>query len=200
MPTFAVVSSSMRPRRRSEIARAAAAIAERPSSGYMPECAARPWKRTSHRLRIRGAEDDVADRRRLVVHVPDLRARSVAWSNAAAPSSPTSSFGVKSSSMPACGRFSASTRRVPSSIAATADLLSAPRIVPPAFRTTPSSIDRLHRALGRNRVEMRAEEDRRAAAVPVRLDAAVEVPHVRADLRAGVVLVDGQAEVAEVSR
>src|SRR3954452_2245158 len=42
--------------------------------------------------------------------------------------------------MPACGRFSARTRRVPSSIAATADLLSAPRIVPPALRTTPSSI------------------------------------------------------------
>ena len=36
-PTFAVVSSSIRPSRRSEIARAAAAIAERPSSGYMPE-------------------------------------------------------------------------------------------------------------------------------------------------------------------
>src|SRR2546423_1343665 len=42
--------------------------------------------------------------------------------------------------MPPCGRFSARTRRVPSSIAATADLLSAPRIVPPALRTMPSSI------------------------------------------------------------
>ena len=29
----------------SATARAAAAIAERPSSGYIPECAARPWKR-----------------------------------------------------------------------------------------------------------------------------------------------------------
>jgi len=46
VPTFAVVSSSTRPRRRSAIARAAAAIAERPSSGYMPEWDARPWKRT----------------------------------------------------------------------------------------------------------------------------------------------------------
>src|SRR5256885_1051626 len=52
---------------------------------------------------------------------------------------PTSSFGVKSSSIPACGRFSATTRRTPSSIATTAALLSAPRIVPPALRTTPSS-------------------------------------------------------------
>ena len=47
VPTFAVVSSSSRPSRKSAIARAAAAIAERPSSGYMPECDARPWKRTS---------------------------------------------------------------------------------------------------------------------------------------------------------
>ena len=45
-PTFAVVSSSTRPSRRSAIARAAAAIAERPSSGYMPAWDARPWKRT----------------------------------------------------------------------------------------------------------------------------------------------------------
>ena len=28
------------------MARAAAAIAERPSSGTIPECAGRPWKRT----------------------------------------------------------------------------------------------------------------------------------------------------------
>ena len=47
IPTFAVVSSSIRPSLRSEIARAAAAIADRPSSGYMPECAARPWNLTS---------------------------------------------------------------------------------------------------------------------------------------------------------
>ena len=47
VPTFAVESSSTRPSRNSEIARAAAAIAERPSSGCMPECAARPWKVTS---------------------------------------------------------------------------------------------------------------------------------------------------------
>src|SRR5207248_1258606 len=46
-PTFAVESSSTRPSRISEIARAAAAIAERPSSGCIPECAARPWNVTS---------------------------------------------------------------------------------------------------------------------------------------------------------
>ena len=41
--------------------------------------------------------------------------------------------------MPACGRPSWTTRRTASTIAATAALLSAPRIVPAAFRTTPSS-------------------------------------------------------------
>jgi hypothetical protein len=82
---------------------------------------------------------DVADRRRLVVDVAD-RACSRVWSNAGAPSSPTSSFGVNSSSIPRAAGSRASTRRVASSIAATADLLSAPRIVPPALRTTPSSI------------------------------------------------------------
>ncbi len=45
-PTFAVVTSSIRPSRRSAIARAAAAIADLPSSGAIPEWAARPWKRT----------------------------------------------------------------------------------------------------------------------------------------------------------
>src|SRR5438034_3471452 len=68
-----------------------------------------------------------------------MRALSRVWSKAAAPSRPTSSFGVNTSSIPACGRFSLSTRRVASSITATADLLSAPRMVPAAFRTTPSS-------------------------------------------------------------
>ena len=72
VPTLAVVSSSTRPSRRSAIARAAAAIAERPSSGNMPECEARPWKRTSMRTAERRAEDHLADRRRLVVDEAEL--------------------------------------------------------------------------------------------------------------------------------
>ena len=67
------------------------------------------------------------------------RASSRVWSKAPAPSRPTSSIGVKTSSTPACGRESSTSRRAASIIATTADLLSAPRIVPPAFRTTPSS-------------------------------------------------------------
>jgi hypothetical protein len=48
-PTLALVSSSTRPSRKSAIAREAAAMAERPSSGCMPACAAVPWKRKSSR-------------------------------------------------------------------------------------------------------------------------------------------------------
>ena len=63
------------------------------------------------------------DRRRLVVDVPELaRARRV-WSNASAPSSPTSSFGVNRSSTPACGRFSRRIVAAASSIAATGGLV-----------------------------------------------------------------------------
>ena len=47
-PTFALVTSSILPRRRSAIARDAAWIAERPSSGAIPAWAARPWNRTSN--------------------------------------------------------------------------------------------------------------------------------------------------------
>ena len=42
--TFAVVSASIRPRRIAPIARAAASIALRPSSGRTPACAAVPRK------------------------------------------------------------------------------------------------------------------------------------------------------------
>ena len=75
-PTFAVVSSSTRPSRMSAIARAAAWIAERPSSGDMPACAARPWNVISIALRERRAEDDLADRAFLVVDEAELRAQA----------------------------------------------------------------------------------------------------------------------------
>jgi hypothetical protein len=54
----------------------------------------------------------------------------------------------------------------------------------------------LERPLRRNRVEVRAQEDRRPVAVAGRLEPAIQVAHVRADGRSGVVLVDGQTEVA----
>ena len=56
---------------------------------------------------------------------------------------------------------------------------------------------RFERALRRNRVEVRAEKDRHAA-VAVRLDPAVEIPHRGTDGGSCIVLVDDQAELPQV--
>ena len=61
---------------------------------------------------------------------------------------------------------------------------------------TPSCEDRLDRGLGRHGVEVRAEEERRAAVG--RAHPRVEVPGRRADPSAGVVLAHLEAEVADV--
>ena len=102
--------------------------------------------------------------------------------------------------MPACGRPSASTRRAASSMTATAALLSAPRIVPAALRTTPSSTAGSIGPVGRNRVEVGAQEERDAAVRALRLQAAEQVADRRAHDGAGVVLVDLEREVAQVAR
>ncbi len=137
-PTFADVSSSIRPRRRSETARDAAAIAERPSSGNMPACEARPWKRTWIAF-CEGAPRMISPIGAAWSYTKPTSASSLVRSNAIAPSSPTSSFGVNSSSTPGWEIPSSTRRRAASSITATAALSSAPRIVPAALRTTPSS-------------------------------------------------------------
>jgi hypothetical protein len=63
---------------------------------------------------------------------------------------------------------------------------------------------RLDRPFRRDRVEVRAEEDRGPAPVTITItrgrDAAQEIPGRAADPRAGVVLVDGESEVAQVAR
>ena len=119
------------------------------------------------------------------------------WSNAPAPRRPTSSFCVNSSSTPACGLRSETIRRAASTIATTADLLSAPRIVPAAFRTIPSVDDGLERPLRRHGVEVRAEKDRRPAVEPSR-QPAQQVARVGVDTGAGVVLLDLEAEGAQL--
>ena len=100
--------------------------------------------------------------------------------------------------MPACGRLSARMRRVASSITATAALSSAPRIVPARVADDPVVDDRLDRRGRRNGVEVRAEEQR--LAVGRRLEPRVEVPHRRAGLRPGGVLVDLEPAVAQEPR
>src|SRR3954462_9229085 len=87
LPTFAVVSGSIRPRRIAAIARAAARIALRPSSGRTPACAAWPRNvapgragggavagdRAGEPVEGRRGHDDLADRRGVVVDVAELR-------------------------------------------------------------------------------------------------------------------------------
>ena len=100
--------------------------------------------------------------------------------------------------MPACGRLSASTRRTPSSIATTADLLSAPRIVPPAFRTTPSSTTGSSGPDGGT--VSRCAQKKSGVAGGRRLEPHVDVAHRRADLGAAAVLVRLEAEIAQIAQ
>ena len=200
-PTLAVVMSSSRPSRRSAIARAAAAMAERPSSGAMPGVRRLAAEDRLDRRLVRRAEDDVADRRRPGRTRSRPATTSRVSSNAPAPSRPVSSFGVKSELdagvRPALGQdppHRLEHHRDRRLVVGAED--RPPRVADHALVVD----DRLDRAVGRHGVEVRAEEDRRAAVLRGRLDARVEVPHRRADPCAGVVLVDVEPEVAQVAR
>ena len=148
-----------------------------------------------HRVRVRRAEDDLPDRRGLVVDVADLRSQP---------------------------------RRVERGRAEQADLLLRreqeldSRVRPAIREHAPRRLEhdghgrlvvraedgaagvaddavlehRLERPVRRDGVEMRAEEERHA--VRGRLDPRVQVSRVRPDLRAGVVLVHVEGEIAEV--
>ena len=62
------------------------------------------------------------------------------------------------------------------------------------------SDDRVDRGLGRHRVRVRAEEDRRSVRAVRRRDAAVDVPGVAVELRRRVVLVPLEPQLREVRR
>ena len=99
--------------------------------------------------------------------------------------------------MPACGRPPCTTSRTACSIAATAALLSAPRMPGSALRITPPSITgRIGTSVAT--VSMCEQNTSASAAVGRWRHAAVEVAAVAADLRAGVVLVDLEAERPQV--
>ena len=151
------------------------------------------------RLGVRRAQDDVSDRRSLVVDIPDRCVEPLLVERRSAQQPDLLLRGEQ--------QLDAGMRPVLRQHASSAlQHRSDGRLVVgaedrPAGVPDDALVDhRLQPALRRNRVEVRAEEDRRAAAVPARLDAAVQVPHVRADRRAGVVFLDGQAEVAQVAR
>ena len=167
-PTFAVDSSSIRPSRISAIARAAAAIADRPSSGYIPACAARPWNVISSCCADGAPSTIVADRRRLVVDVADAARGAGDGRTRRRRCSPTSSFGVNSELdpgvRPALGEHAA--RRLEHRgdrglVVAAED--RRPRVADDAVLD-----DRLDRVGRRHGVEVGAEEDRLALGASAR--------------------------------
>ena len=137
-PTFAVVSSSSRPSSIRAIAAAAAAIALLPSSGRMPGVRLDADEVGEDLLLGRGRDDHLADRAGVVEDEAGARAQLRERrrpSPRAAPAPRRRSAPARS--RPAAGR---STWRATSSMkTATAALLSAPRIVSPRLRKTPSS-------------------------------------------------------------
>jgi len=137
-PTFAVVSSSMRPTGMAAVARAAATIAERPFSGSMPACAARPWNSAVNLLRL-GALTMTVPTGPSLSKMKAVSACNKARSSSLAPRRPTSSEAVMTISTGIAGG-SAVRSRASASSAVTAALSSAPRIVSPALRATPFSM------------------------------------------------------------
>ncbi len=119
-----------------EIAAAAAAIALLPSSGRMPAWASTPVKSASTRCWV--GETTITSPTVLAwSRTKPHSERSVEASNAFAPRRPCSSATVSTSSIPT-GGGSEACRATSSMNTATAALLSAPRIVSPALRKTPS--------------------------------------------------------------
>ena len=136
-PTLAVVPSSRRPSSIREIAAAAAAIALLPSSGRIPACASTPVKSARIFCWV-GVATITSPTGPAWSRTKPTRERRTEASNAFAPRSPCSSATVRTSSIPTGGGVSA-WRATSSMKTATAALLSAPRIVSPRLRKTPSS-------------------------------------------------------------
>ena len=146
-----------------------------------------------HRPRIRCTEDHVADRRSLVVHVPEARLETLVVEGGRTEQAHFLLWReqkLDAAVRPVLGKNPASAfehRRDGRLVVRAED--RAGGVAHDAVLD-----HRLDRALGRNGVEMCAEKD--GVAAVRRFEAAEHVADVRADFRAGVVFVNGQAEVA----
>ena len=109
VPMLAVVTGSIRPSGMAAMARAAAVIALRPCSGWIPACAAVPRMVMNISLCV-GALITMPPRSPVWSYTNPKAARSTEGSKYAAPRSPTSSHGVNTNSMPAWGMPSTTTR------------------------------------------------------------------------------------------
>ena len=150
-----------------------------------------------HRMRVRRAEDHVPDRRRLVVDVADLRleARMVERCRAEQPDLLLRREQQLDARMPAVFRDDP-----PGRLQHHGDgrLVVRAEDRPGGVAHDAVVDDRLDRPGRRHGVQVRAEEERCASPVPVRLDARIEIPDRRADRRTRVVLVDVEAQIAKV--
>ena len=137
-----------RPRRRGD--RAAALL------GAIPECASRPMKRASM-LYWLGASSTIPPIGEAWSKTKPIRACSRSWSNALAPSRPTSSCTVSTSSMPACGR--PSVHDLADGVQHRRDrrLVVGPRIVASLVADAPHEIGSIGASV-RHRVHVGAEE------------------------------------------
>ena len=152
-------------------------------------------ERHLERLRERRAEDDRADRRRLVVDVarPRVQAAVVEGIRADEPD-----LLLRREQQLDAGVRAALGEHAPRRLEHDGDggLVVGAENRAGAVANDAVLDHRLDRSGRRHRVQVRTEEER--LALGARLDPGVEIPDLRARLRAGVVLVDLEAAVAEI--
>ena len=153
-----------------------------------------------HRLRVGSAEDHLADRRRLVVDVAEPRREPLVVEGGRAEQA---DLFLRREDELETGMRPALLDDPPRRVEHRRDrrLVVGAEDRLPCVRDDALFEHRLDRPLWRNRVEVRAEEDRQAA-IPAacRLEPTEEVAGRRADARARVVLVHLEAELAQVER
>ena len=192
-PTLAVVSSSIRPSlqvgdraRGRDDGRAALLRCDAPRARSDPGTRRRRSSPTARRT------DNPAHRRRCSRRRSRAWTARRVWSKSLAPWRPTSSLTVKRSSTPACGRPSERSRRARLEEHRHGRLVvGAEDGVRPVANEPVLADDRLDLAYRRNRVHVRAQEDRAAAVLLGRLEPGEQVPRL-------LVLVDREPEVGEV--
>ena len=165
VPTFAVVSGSKRPSSIAAIARAAAAIAFRPSSGRMPGVRRAAVDDRLDPVVGRRRHHDLADRGGVVEDVAEAASQPADVELLGAAQADL--LGDREQQLNAdVSGGAAWSRRASTSSAATAALLSAPRIPSLALTQPPSTRTGSIGGERRDRVHVRAQQDRRPTRRP----------------------------------
>ena len=149
-----------------------------------------------HRLRVRRAEDDLADRRGLVVHVAEVGVQAIVVERRDADQSDLllgREDELDAGMRPALGEHAADRLEH----AGDSRLVVGAEDRPARVADDAVLDDRLERAGRRHGVEVRAEEQRHPFGR--RLEPRVDVSHRAVDLRAGAVLVRREPQVAQIA-